>query len=52
MLTTLQKKLENLFRAFDGDGGLAYDEVAAVLRDFCYSDDPSIPASSWLGPVA
>lgn len=41
------------FRLADtnGDGGLDYDEVAAVLRDFYYSDDPSIPASSWLGPI-
>ncbi|MFO0626620.1 MAG: EF-hand domain-containing protein [Polyangiales bacterium] len=42
------------FRAADtdGDGLLDYDEVAAVLRDFYYSNDPTIPASSWLGPVA
>ncbi len=46
--------VEENFRAvdLDGDGRLDYDEVAAVLRDFYYSDDPSIPASSWLGPVA
>lgn len=36
----------------DGDGLLDYAEVAAVLRDFNYSNDPTIPASSWLGPVA
>lgn len=42
------------FRMADtnGDGRLDYDEVAAVLRDFYYSDDPAIPASSWLGPIA
>jgi Ca2+-binding EF-hand superfamily protein len=45
---------EENFRQADtnGDGRLDYDEVAAVLRDFYYSDDASIPASSWLGPVA
>jgi Ca2+-binding EF-hand superfamily protein len=42
------------FRQADtnGDGRLDYDEIAVVLRDFYYSDDSSIPASNWLGPVA
>lgn len=36
----------------DTDGALDDDEVATVRRDFSYDNDPSIPASSWLGPVA
>lgn len=36
----------------DGDGRLDAEELGAVIRDFYYSDDPTTPASNWLGPVA
>lgn len=46
--------VEENFRLADtnGDGRLDFDEVAVIFRDFYASDDPTIAASNWLGPIA